>query len=45
MLLSGSSKAARDAPNYHILGLVGEVRAVEIGEVVILDPMIRRAPG
>ena len=31
--------------NYRILGLIGEVRSVEIGEVVTLDPVVERATG
>src|SRR5690348_8580494 len=31
--------------NYGILGLIREVRCVEIGEIVILDPVVERATG
>src|SRR5690348_2717552 len=32
-----------NSTNHCILGLIGEVRSVEIGEVVILDPVVERA--
>jgi hypothetical protein len=36
---------ALDAADHRILGLIGEVRSVEIGEVVILNPVVERATG
>jgi len=34
-----------DSANYRILGLVREVRRIEIAEVVILDAVVERATG
>jgi hypothetical protein len=31
--------------NDRILGLIGEVRRIEIAEVVILDPVVQRTTG
>jgi len=38
-------KSGSHSANYRILGFVREVRVVEIGEVVIFDPVVQRATG